>query len=147
MKQHEILQHSWIWNDTVSEYVKLWIRDGKSINICAGQSEIGDVKIDLDPKTPDIQKADMNNLPFPDCSFDYVIEDPPWKIGFYQRMRPFFECVRICRVGGLIIYNAYWIPESKAVEKVAVVVRQDKAWTNTSIITVFRKVTAEHDHS
>ncbi len=144
MKQHEILKDSWVWKGTVTDF----IRDkmvGRSLNVCAGLSDLGDVRVDLDPKDKAILKADMINLPFASCSFDTVIQDPPWKIGFYNRMKPFFECVRVCKVGGRIIYNAYWIPTSLAVKLTGIWIRQDKAWTNTSIISVFEKVTDEYD--
>jgi hypothetical protein len=55
-------------------------------------------------------------------------------------MRPFFECVRVCKVGGVIIYNAYWIPASKVVKLKEVVIRQDVEWSNTSIISIFEKM-------
>ncbi len=139
MKQETKLQKYWIWNKTVEEFVKTKIK-GYSINICAGQSTLGDVKIDLDPKDKSILKGDMRHLPFEDNTFDTVIQDPPWKIGFYERMTPFFECVRVCKVGGRIIYNAYWIPTSKYVKQEEVIIRQDKSWTNTSIISIFKKI-------
>jgi len=133
------LRSCWIWNESVEEFVKTKIR-GYSLNVCAGKSPLGNVKIDLDPKCREVIKGDMRMLPYPDNSFDTVIEDPPWKIGFYQRMKPFFECVRVCKVGGRIIYNAYWIPTSKYAELVELWVRQDSEWTNTSLISVFKKI-------
>lgn len=145
MKQHEILKQSWVWKKTVEKFVEGHI-SGYSLNVCAGLSPLGDVKIDLDPKHESVMKADMNNLPFENCTFDTVISDPYWKMGFYKRPRPFFECVRVCKVGGKIIYNAYWIPDSKSVDLVVTYIRQDKPFTNTSIISVFRKHTAEFDN-
>ncbi len=138
MKQHEILKDSWIWNGTVEDFVKSKL-EGHSLNICAGKSIIGDVKIDLDPQDRSVIKGDMRAIPYPDNTFDTVIQDPPWKIGFYHRMRPFFECVRVCKIGGLIIYNAYWVPKSNWVSLEETHIRQDKPFTNTSIISVFRK--------
>jgi ubiquinone/menaquinone biosynthesis C-methylase UbiE len=144
MKQHEILKDSWVWPFDVEHFVKSQIK-GYSLNICAGESKVGDVRVDLDPKDKSILRADMIDLPFENCTFDTVIQDPPWKIGFYRRMKPFFECVRVCKVGGRIIYNAYWIPISKAVVLEQTQIRQDKPWTNTSIISVFEKITDEYD--
>lgn len=138
MKNKVILKDSWIWNKTVEKFIKNKII-GYSLNICAGKSKLGDVKVDLDPKDKSIIKADMKNLPFEDESFDTVIQDPPWKIGYFDRWQPFFECVRVCKVGGRIIYNAYWIPTSKLVELEEIIVRQDGAFTNTSIISIFRR--------
>lgn len=138
------LVDSWVWNGVVNDFVKSRIK-GYSLNACAGKSELGDVKIDLDPADRTIIKADMKNLPFANETFDTVIQDPPWKIGYYDRWKPFLECVRVCKVGGGIIYNAYWIPDSKAVELKEVVVRQDTAYTNTSVISIFEKVTNQYD--
>jgi len=142
MNNKEVLRSSWVWNDSVTNFVKSKI-EGYCLNVPCGLSDLGNVKCDLDPKKDDIKKVDMNKLPFNDCSFDTIIQDPPWKIGFYQRMKPFFECVRVCKVGGLIIYNAYWIPSTKYNDLLKIediVIRQDKPFTNTSIITIFRKL-------
>jgi len=113
---------------------------GYSLNVCAGKSTLGDVKVDLYPQAEGVMKADMRNLPFEDNTFDTVISDPPWKIGFYHRMKPFFECVRVCKIKGRIIYDAYWIPTSKLVKLEELYVRQDTDWFNTSVISVFKKV-------
>lgn len=138
------LVDSWVWNGTVSDFVKDKI-NGYSLNACAGKSPLGDVKIDLDPQDRTIIKADMKNLPFEDETFDTVVQDPPWKIGFYDRWKPFLECVRVCKVGGKIVYNAYWIPESKQVKLEEVIVRQDNAFANTSIISIFTRVKNTND--
>lgn len=138
MKKNTKLQECWIWNKTVEDFVRERIK-GRSLNVCSGKSDLGDVKIDLDPADKSILKGDMRNLPFKDNEFDTVIQDPPWKIGFYERMTPFFECVRVCKVGGQIIYNAYWIPTSKYVKLVGLWVRTDVDWANSSVISVFEK--------
>ena len=114
--------------------------DGYTLNCPCGDSKLGDVRADLDPIQSNIDKVDMHKLPYPDNTFDTVIQDPPWKIGYYKRMRPFFECVRVCKVGGHVIYNAYWIPQSKVVELKETWIRQDGQFTNTSIISVFEKI-------
>lgn len=144
MKQHLKIRESWVWDGTVEDFVREHIK-GYSLNVCAGKSQLGDVKLDIDPQDSSILRGTMIDLPFKNCTFDTVIQDPPWKIGYYHRFKPFFECVRVCAVGGHIIYNAYWIPTSKAVDLISTHIRQDKAWTNTSIISLFRKVTDEHD--
>ena len=144
MKQHEIIKESWVWNGTVEEFIESKI-EGYSFNICAGRSKLGNVKLDLDPYDKSVIRGNMIKLPCSNNLFDTVIQDPPWKIGFYHRMKPFFECIRVCKVGGKIIYNAYWIPDSKAVELKEVYVRQDKPFTNTSIISIFEKITDEYD--
>jgi hypothetical protein len=109
LKNNTRLEESWVWPEPVAEKVNEFII-GYSLNICSGMSKIGDVKVDYDPKFPEIKKEDMNNLPYPDETFDTVISDPPWKISFFQRMKPFFEAVRVCKTGGRIIYNCTWHP-------------------------------------
>ena len=132
------LSKSWGWDKKVNDFVKERIV-GYSINICAGLSEVGDVKIDLDPKDKSVIKGDMINLPYKDNTFDTVVSDPPWKIGFFQRQKPFLEAVRICKVGGRIIYNCTWRPISKYVELKEAVIRTDNNWSNVSVIWVFEK--------
>ena len=148
MNNKEVLRSSWVWNDSVTNFVKSKI-EGYCLNVPCGLSDLGNVKCDLDPKKDDIKKVDMNKLPFNDCSFDTIIQDPPWKIGFYQRMKPFFECVRVCKVGGRIIYNATWIPScpSGDVELLKLYARQDNNFSNTSIISVFKKVQDNIDYN
>jgi len=132
------LSNCWVWDKSVNEFVKERVK-GYSLNCCAGLSPVGDVKIDLDPQKSNVNKGDMNKLDFPDNTFDTVISDPPWKIGFFQRMTPFFECVRVCKVGGTIIYNCTWKPISKYVELQEQVIRTDNNWSNVSVIWIFKK--------
>lgn len=143
MDDNTKLRKCWIWNKSVTDFVKSKVK-GYSLNVPCGKSKIGDVRADIDNELNAFDKeilcVDMNKLFFKDNTFDTVIQDPPWKIGFYKRMKPFFECVRVCKVGGSIIYNAYWIPQSKYVELKELYVRQDGQFTNASIISVFEKI-------
>lgn len=133
------LSNSWVWDKKVNDFVKDRI-EGYSLNVCAGLSPVGDVKVDLDPKNKGVGMQDMRNLSFQDETFDTVISDPPWKIGFFQRMKPFFECVRVCKVGGKIIYNCGWRPVSNQVKLEEAVIRTDNNWSNVSVIWIFRKI-------
>ena len=147
MKKNTILQECWKWNESVSEFVRDKI-EGYSLNVCAGINKLCDINLDLDPKDKSVLKGDMRLLPFKSNTFDTVVSDPPWKIGYYERFRPFFECVRVCKVGGKIIYNATWIPStpSKDVEIEKIFVRQDNDFSNVSVITIFRKVKNTKDY-
>jgi hypothetical protein len=138
MNKNTKLKECWIWNDTITNFIKLKMK-GYTLNCPCGLSIIGDVLADIDPKIPIIEKVDMNKLPYACNTFDTVIQDPPWKISYYKRMKPFFECVRVCKLGGKIIYNAYWIPQSKYVTLEELYVRQDGQFTNASVISLFRK--------
>jgi hypothetical protein len=131
---------AWEWPQEVTDEVEALLESGRTLNICAGASRLGDVKIDLDPKQADVQKGDMRDLQFADETFDNVIIDPPWKLGYYQRFRPFYEAVRVTKIGGLIIYNAVWIPHSDQCELLDVYVRRDGHWGNVSVFSIFRRI-------
>ncbi len=137
------LKKCWVWNENITSFVKDRVK-GYSLNVCAGLNPICSVNLDLDPKDKSILKGDMRQLPFEAETFDTVVSDPPWKIGYYERFRPFFECVRVCKVGGTIIYNATWIPicPSGDVELLETWIRQDKNFTNASVISIFKKIKA-----
>jgi ubiquinone/menaquinone biosynthesis C-methylase UbiE len=132
------LQAAWVWPVQVEKKIKSYIK-GYSINICSGLSSLGDVKIDLQPQLLAVQKVDMNALPFPDNTFDTVISDPPWKLNFFKRQKPFFEAVRVCKSGGRIIYNCCWRPVSKFVKLEKAIIRTDNTWANVSVIWIFIK--------
>ena len=137
-----ILQQSWVWEKEVIDFFSERI-EGHSLNVCCGLSELGDVRVDIDPKDFSVAKADMKDLPFDSNTFDTVFSDPPWKIGFYDRFRPFFEMVRVAKVGGLIMLNAYWIPTAANVSREEIWVKAKRDFTNTSIISLFRKTRDE----
>lgn len=145
LKKTETLQKCWIWNNTITEFVKSRV-SGYSLNVCAGKNPICDINMDLDPQDRAVIKGDMRCLPFKSNIFDTVVSDPPWKISYYERFRPFFECVRVCKVGGTIIYNATWIPSSTDVELVEVYARQDNVFSTTSLISIFRKLKDNPDY-
>jgi hypothetical protein len=83
----------------------------------------------------------MADLPFADERFDTVISDPPWKINWFDRWRPFFELVRVCRIGGHVIFNSYYVPWSKQIQLLELYVRQDERFANASVLSVFERVT------
>ena len=148
MKQNTILKKSWVWNESVTNFIKDKVK-GYSLNVCAGENPICSVNMDLDPQDKSILKGDMRLLLFKSNTFDTVVSDPPWKISYYERFKPFFECVRVCKVGGIIIYNATWIPStpSKDVELLETWIRQDNDFSNSSIISIFKKVKNTKDYN
>ena len=140
VKKNARLISAWIWPGTVKQYVELKMT-GKVLNVPCGANSLGDVCGDAEPQRPGVIPMDMAALPFLDESFDTVVSDPPWKIDFYHRWKPFLEAVRVVKVGGLVIYNATWVPWSKQVELLETVIRQDEYFATGSIISVFRRVT------
>lgn len=138
LREKHRFKDCWRWPASFERFVREHVQ-GYTLNVCAGESDIGDVKLDAEPRQPDVIKGDMRRLPFPDASFDTVVSDPPWKIDYYNRFRPFFECVRVCKPGGRIIYNATWLPESDVCRLDTVRVRQDSEFSNASIFALFTK--------
>ena len=130
---------SWQWPQEITDNVEKLLDQGETLHICAGVSKLGDVKIDIDPKRPDISKGDMRDLQFESNRFQNTIIDPPFKLGYYQRFRPFYEAVRVTKIGGKIIYNANWIPHAENTELLNVYVRRDSHWGNVSVVSEFRK--------
>jgi hypothetical protein len=120
--------------------------DGYTLNVCAGKLDVGDVLVDADPQLPHAIPADMDNLPFEDATFDYVILDPPWKLNYYKRQTPFFEAVRVTKPDGLILANWLWIGESQNTRiDGPMFIRADDPWANISVIVPHRKQPAQAD--
>jgi methyltransferase family protein len=132
------LQRAWIWDDTITAFVRDRLT-GHSLNVCAGRNPLCSVNLDLDPQHRSIIKGDMRRLPFKPHTFDVVVSDPPWKVGLFDRHRLFYECVRVCKVGGIIIYNATWIPTSTDVKLLETWIRQDGSYMTVSAMCVFKK--------
>jgi len=132
---------SFTWESEIEEFIKQRMK-GYTLNVPCGKSLIGDIRLDIDPNLSMREAYNMfnNKLPYPACTFDTVISDPPWKIGHYFRPRLFFELIRVCKVYGQIIYNATWIPTSKYTIQTGTWIRQSSQFSNVSIISVFYKI-------
>jgi len=131
-------QSTWKQPEDVDRYLREKC-DGHTLNLCSGESPLGDIQVDADiARKPDIL-ADMNELPFSDEAFDTVLFDPPWKLEYFDRQDSFFEAVRVADVGGRILVNALWLAESEETEIEELVVRADDPWANVSTIAIHRK--------
>ncbi len=136
-----MFREAFVWEKEIEDFVKEKAK-GYTLNVPCGQSKIGDEKLDLDPKLSMREAYNFfkKQLPFGNSVFDTVISDPPWKIGHYFRRRLFFELVRVCKVGGQIIYNATWIPTSKYTKLLETHIRMSAQYSNVSIISIFEKI-------
>lgn len=135
------LKESWVWEKEVEDLVRERMK-GYVLNVPCGKSLLGDIRLDIDPNFTMSKVFDMfkEMLPYPNNTFDTVISDPPWKIGHCLRPRLFFELVRVCKIGGKIIYNATWIPSSKFTKCVETIIRQSVSFGNVSIISIHEKI-------
>ena len=138
--KHLQFRKSWRWPHAIESFFELRIEDKYSLHVCCGQSEVGNVRIDLDPNSKRTQEGDMRNIPFPNNTFDVVFGDWPWKMNFYKRFRPFYEMARVCKVGGSVIINAIWIPHSEVMLLRETFVRCDSPFGTASVILVYKKI-------
>jgi len=138
-KVHEYTD-AWRWPDSVERFIREQLPDGKVLNVPCGNSRVGDVLIDAEPQSAEVEQGDMFDIDYPDCSFDAVISDPPWKgVDYFDRWALFFECVRLVKPGGYIIYNATWEPHSDQCEVVGRYRRSDGSFRMISQITVYQR--------
>lgn len=137
-----MIKESWVWESELEELIKQKM-NGYTLNVPCGTSKLGNVRVDLDPQHNPDYIADMRKLPFENNTFDTVISDPPWNLGYFQRFKPFYECIRVCKVDGIIIYNARWIPETRICQLIDVWVRQSAKFGNISVMSIFKKIRDE----
>lgn len=143
----------WRWPSDLEASVRSFTDDRYTLNICAGKSPIGDIRFDADPENnPDVM-GDHKRLPFDDETFEAVVWDPPWKMAYFDRFKPFYEAVRVCETGGHIIVNAKWLCESNCTQIVnpfdaegddeVLIIRADNPWRDASIVTVHEKLSEQ----
>lgn len=130
-----------MWEQEIEDFVKERMK-GYTLNVPCGTSKLGDVRLDADTKMSMREAYNFfkDKIPYPKNTFDTVISDPPWHVGHYFRPKLFFSLVDVCKVGGIIIYNATWIPTSKYVKLKEAYIRQSSQFSNVSILSVFEKV-------
>jgi hypothetical protein len=135
-----MFREAFLWEGEVETFVKDRIV-GHSLNVPCGKSQLGDERLDLDPSLSMREAYDMfnNRLPYEANTFDTIISDPPWKMGHYFRPKLYFELVRVCKLGGKIIYNATWVPTSKYTKLQETWIRQSSQFSNVSIISIHEK--------
>ena len=139
------LKKSWVWEKETEDLIKSYLTRGKILNLASGTSLLGDERVDADENNlnatihKDIFEYETEPI------WDNVISDPPWHLNFYQRPKWFFKCVTSCKLGGKIIYNATWIPESRATQLDETIIRASARYANASIISVFTKISSDFD--
>jgi len=96
LQNHE-LQPNWVWWDKEAEIYER-LTKSPCLHVCSGKSDLGDVRIDLDPTLKPNIVADMNMLPIRDRMFESAIIDPPY---YYKAqrdaMRYLYELKRVAR--------------------------------------------------
>lgn len=130
----------WRWPDTVEGFIRSRAR-GFVVHVCSGESDIGDLKIDLYSDKADI-KADAFNLPLDDDVADTVVCDPPWELQYHLRGKLVKELRRILKPGGTLLFNAPWSPKQPGlmVEEIMVPEYQLIWFRNLAMCFICRKV-------
>lgn len=132
-------------------HVKKWLLsqiEGYTLHVCCGASDIGDVKIDIEPQNEDVTQADMFQLPFKPGTFDTVICDPPWAIGIDKRWAITYQLRDVLKVNGKLLFNGLWIPRIKGlkIEDTFISCGFD-CMMNVAIWTTYRKYQARLDEN
>lgn len=114
--------------------------NGFVINVCNGESMLGDLRIDRFSDNTDI-RADAGYLPLKGDIADTVICDPPWELPYHLRGRLVKELRRILKPGGILLFEAPWSPKQPGlpVEEILVPEYQLMWFRNIALLWVCRK--------
>lgn len=134
----------WQWSEGVTKTVTSLMRS-PSLKVCTGETPACDHNLDKDPLPGVTMVADMFSLPYQDNTFEFVVSDPPWRQKtLSERQLLWDEVFRVTQPGGLIVYNATWIPEhERAVVREEGFRQEDSFWGNNSFLMVYQKTPTE----
>jgi len=129
-----------------------FIGEGQILHVCGGvypQNPPRDVTLDINPELKPTYVEDVLNMPFENGTFENIVFDPDYdileaKVHGYPYIPPqkaLAECVRVCKVGG-IIDMLHWLVmiRPKNCKRVAVIGITTGANQRIRCCTVFRKV-------
>ena len=73
-------------------------------------------------------------------SFDTVLCDPVWNLGYHVRHKLIYALRDMVRPGGTLIFNCLWFPKIKTMKLENMFVGlNDMAWRNVSLIGIYKK--------
>lgn len=79
-KKGKVFHADWIHTDYFEYWLNNFTKDGRTLNVCCGASEVGDVRLDISEDSTRTMYGDMFDLPsFRPREFDYVYCDPDFK--------------------------------------------------------------------
>lgn len=100
-----------LWPATVEDWIESKLI-GTTVHICCGRSQLGDVRVDIDPEVfPDIVADAANLHMIADQSFDTVVCDPPYNGKFRWMHDMLNELHRIAK--HRIIFQHWFSPVDK----------------------------------
>jgi hypothetical protein len=96
-----------LWPEEISEVLQSLLIS-RSLHVCCGHSQLGDVRVDFDTETnPDVV-CDGARLPFADESFESVLCDPPYIARYQWNHDLLCELSRVA--SKRIIFQHWFIP-------------------------------------
>lgn len=111
---------------------------GRVLNLCSGETLMGDVNVDRDPRYHGVIKADVLDENFDlKEKFDTVYSDPPWNWPYDIRHKFQKAVIRHLKKGGLYILHAPWMPNlSFGIKEVFVAHTVGGLPKNVALITI-----------
>lgn len=96
-----------LWPDAVEELLQTLLIP-RSLHVCCGHSQLGDVRVDSDSTVNPSVVMDAASLQFPDESFESVLCDPPYNGKFQWNHDMLSELSRVAK--NRIIFQHWFIP-------------------------------------
>ena len=126
-----------------SEKEQCWKSD-KWTHVFCGRSQIGDLRIDINPELKPDMVADCLDLPrlLGKNSQDNIIADFPWSIGYPDRRKFVYALRDICKEGGVLLFNCPWSPEALGLELIPPIYKVVQAYNSYRDLVdwwIFRK--------
>ena len=131
---------AWSWPEDVEQFIKSKIK-GYTLHACCGDSEIGDIKIDIKPQRDDVICKDVYELDYKE-EFDTIVCDPPWKIPIHLRPKFLYPLRDALKPNGIIIFNSPWPPKVKGIQIEELYFRLSD-WRNVRMIFIGRKIQSQ----
>ena len=133
------------WRDPkeIEDIVKQY-NHGIVLNMPCGESKIGSIRADIDPKVkPDII-VDMFNPPFKRSYFDMIYCDPPWDIDIFKRRRLAIILTNLLKpITGRLVFNCDWVLMNKVLQLKDIYFITSKNFGSISALTVYFKPNKE----
>lgn len=143
VKIKEIYKDKWHDPKKVNLLVKKFIT-GYSLNLPCGMSKLCSIRADIDQNVKPDVVTDMYNPNFSNNLFDTIYCDPPWNIPYDKRVPLVYKQFDLLKPGGILIYNAPWIPNGKGfyIEKIFLTI-PTFMMGNVACITILRKANGD----
>jgi len=98
---------AWRFPPIVEYEIRKWVLS-PCLHVCAGRSNLGDVKLDLNERA-DV-KATMSHLPFKNSQFASVVWDPPYAMDRVRTIPILVQMNDVLQAGGRLITLHYFDP-------------------------------------